>query len=95
MSGRKTGLAAGVLRMKVRRGKKEPGVLGRQFRRHTRDRGPVLRPHAGVDDQRGVATDHDGNVRKAHDRPDMVRDLRGVLTEHRVVALGKPGCAEQ
>ena len=48
----------------------------------------VFRAQAGIDDQSGAAADHDRDVGEAHDRPDVVGDLDGVFTDHRLVHLG-------
>ena len=78
-AGWKAGFTGGVLGVEVRGGEKELLIIGREFRGHACGRGSIFRAQARIHYQRCVATNNDSDVRKPHDRPDMVGDLRRVL----------------
>ena len=85
---RKTRFARRVLGMEMRGGEKELSVIGRKLRHDAGDGGTIFRTETGIHHQGSAATDHDGDVGEAHDRPDMIGNLDRVFTNHRMVHLG-------
>src|SRR5580658_7796097 len=72
-AGWKAGLTGRVLGMEMRGGEEELVVIGRQFGGYARRGGSIFRAQTGIHYQRCAATDHDRDIGKAHDGPDMVR----------------------
>ena len=70
--------------MKMCRCQEELLVAGRELCRHASDGGAVSRSKPGIDDERRPVSHDDRDVGPSHDRPYVVRDLDGVLAEHRL-----------
>ena len=76
----------------MRCGEKQLRVFGKSLNFADYD-SPIPRAHAGIDNERCIAADHDGDVRKTDDRINMLGNARSRIfgkQSRRFLALGQP-----
>ena len=75
--------------------RQEELLVAGELGRYPSDSSAIARSQAGIDDERRPAADDNGDVGPAHDRPNMVRDLDGVLPEDGLILGGENGDGER